>query len=99
MRTNVQEFATSLLDHARTSTELEVMLNYDPEAGPLDVWQPGDRQTLERLKLALKYKQKAVCIPTSSSYCTPATAIFFQLVERFRLLYHRQHKTCTCYSL
>uniref|UniRef100_A0A146KZM0 Transient receptor potential protein n=6 Tax=Lygus hesperus TaxID=30085 RepID=A0A146KZM0_LYGHE len=59
MRSGVQEFATSLLDHARTSTELEIMLNYDPEAGPMDVWQPGDRQTLERLKLALKYKQKA----------------------------------------
>ncbi|CAA9995354.1 unnamed protein product [Nesidiocoris tenuis] len=59
MRKQVQEFATSLLDHARTSNELEVMLNYDPNAGPLEVWQPGDRQTLERLKLAIKYKQKA----------------------------------------
>ncbi|XP_014293074.1 transient receptor potential protein, partial [Halyomorpha halys] len=58
MREQCQVFATSLLDHARTSMELEIMLNYDPEAGPGDVWQPGERQTLERLKLAIKFKQK-----------------------------------------
>ncbi|KAL9695258.1 hypothetical protein quinque_014543 [Culex quinquefasciatus] len=56
MRLNVQEFATSLLDHARTSNELEIMLNYSP--GEIDNWEPGERQTLERLKLALKFKQK-----------------------------------------
>lgn len=58
MRENVQVFATSLLDHARTSQELEIMLNYNHEAG--SNWDPGDRQTLDRLKLAIKYKQKAV---------------------------------------
>ncbi|KAM7359756.1 transient receptor potential protein-like isoform 2-T2 [Cochliomyia hominivorax] len=57
MRQGVQEFVTSLLDHARTSTELEVMLNYNHEASN-DIWTPGQRQTLERLKLAIKYKQK-----------------------------------------
>ena len=56
MRKQVQEFATSLLDHARTSYELEIMLNYDI-AG--EIWDPGETQTLERLKLALKCKQKA----------------------------------------
>ena len=55
MRENVQVFATSLLDHARTSHELEVMLNYNPTG---ENWEPGERQTLERLKLAIKYKQK-----------------------------------------
>ncbi|XP_050299410.1 transient receptor potential protein isoform X2 [Anthonomus grandis grandis] len=55
MRSQVQNFATSLLDHARTSSELEIMLNYDPNG---DVWVSGERQTLERLKLAIKYKQK-----------------------------------------
>ncbi|XP_023318288.1 transient receptor potential protein [Trichogramma pretiosum] len=55
MREKVQEFATSLLDHARTSFELEVMLNYNPIG---ENWEPGERQTLERLKLAIKYKQK-----------------------------------------
>ncbi|XP_062537580.1 transient receptor potential protein [Armigeres subalbatus] len=56
MRATVQEFATSLLDHARTSNELEIMLNYN--AGAIDNWEPGERQTLDRLKLALKFKQK-----------------------------------------
>jgi transient receptor potential cation channel subfamily C protein 4 len=55
LRVQVQQFATDLLDHARTSYELEIMLNYDPDG---DVWDPGDTQTLDRLKLALKYKQK-----------------------------------------
>lgn len=59
MRQNVQTFATSLLDHSRTSHELEVMLNYNPLPGS-DTWEPGDRQSLDRLKLAIKYKQKAV---------------------------------------
>lgn len=57
MRELTQQFATSLLDHARTSYELEIMLNYNP-AG--DNWDPGERQTLDRLKLAIKYKQKQV---------------------------------------
>lgn len=59
MRQNVQLFATSLLDHSRTSHELEVMLNYNPLPGT-ETWEPGDRQTLERLKLAINYKQKQV---------------------------------------
>ena len=57
MRKNTQEFATSLLDHARTSNELEIMLNFNPTG---ENWEPGERQTLERLKLAIKYKQKQV---------------------------------------
>ncbi|KZC10761.1 PREDICTED: transient receptor potential protein [Dufourea novaeangliae] len=55
MREQTQTFATSLLDHARTSLELEIMLNYNPHG---DNWEPGERQTLDRLKLAIKYKQK-----------------------------------------
>ncbi|XP_046395516.1 transient receptor potential protein-like [Ischnura elegans] len=55
MRTSTQTFATSLLDHARTSFELETMLNHNPTG---DAWEPGERQTLERLKMAIKYKQK-----------------------------------------
>ncbi|XP_046814289.1 transient receptor potential protein-like isoform X1 [Vespa crabro] len=55
MREQTQHFATALLDHARTSYELEIMLNYNPTG---DNWEPGERQTLERLKLAIKYKQK-----------------------------------------
>ncbi|XP_013171664.1 PREDICTED: transient receptor potential protein [Papilio xuthus] len=56
LRQQCQEFATSLLDHTRTSQELEIMLNYNP--WDLDSWEPGERQTLGRLKLAIKYKQK-----------------------------------------
>jgi len=57
LRLQVQAFATALLDHARTSYELEVMLNFDLQGD--SVWDPGEPQTLERLKLALKCKQKA----------------------------------------
>nr|AOR81465.1 transient receptor potential [Nilaparvata lugens] len=55
MKTSVQTFSTTLLDHVRTSNELEVMLNHNPTG---ETWEPGERQTLERLKLAIKYKQK-----------------------------------------
>lgn len=57
MRQSVQEFAKSLLDHSRTSSELEIMLNFNSDFSN-DVWEPGDRQTLDRLKLAINYKQK-----------------------------------------
>jgi transient receptor potential cation channel subfamily C len=57
MRSQCQEFATALLDHIRTSLELEVILNHNPDG---EHWEPGERQTLERLKLAIKYKQKKV---------------------------------------
>lgn len=59
MRNQVQDFATSLLDYTRTSYELEIMLNYNPNG---ENWDPGERQTLERLRLAIKYKQKMVSL-------------------------------------
>lgn len=61
MRKQCQEFATSLLDHARTSHELENMLNFNGSDVD-EYWEPGERQTLERLKLAIRYKQKKVDI-------------------------------------
>lgn len=57
MRAQVQTFAMSLLDHARTSEELDIVLNYDPEGDP---WEPGQHPPLERLKMSIKYKQKLV---------------------------------------
>ena len=57
LRTQCQNFATALLDHTRSSAELEVLLNHDP-SGP--VYQHGDRMHLNRLKLAIKYRQKKV---------------------------------------
>ncbi len=38
LRKQVQELATGLIDHARTSYELEVLLNHNPEGKP---WRPG----------------------------------------------------------
>ena len=39
-RFQVQELATGLIDHARTSYELEVLLNHNPDGKP---WKPGER--------------------------------------------------------
>lgn len=61
MRNTVQTFSTSLLDHVRTSNELEIVLNYDPNPYE-EPWEPGERQTLDRLKLAIKYKLKSVSL-------------------------------------
>ncbi|XP_035211630.1 transient receptor potential-gamma protein-like isoform X2 [Stegodyphus dumicola] len=58
LRRQCQNFATALLDHTRSSYELEAMLNYDP-SGP--AFEHGDRMHLSRLKLAIKYKQKKFC--------------------------------------
>lgn len=58
LRRQCQDFATALLDHTRTSNELEVMLNHDP-TGP--VFEHGERMHLNRLKLAIKLRQKKVC--------------------------------------
>ena len=62
LRKQCQKFATALLDHTRSSYELEVMLNHDPNGPP---YQHGDRMNLNRLKLAIKYRQKDVrsCTP------------------------------------
>ena len=105
MREQCQVFATSLLDHARTSLELEILLNYDPEAGPGDIWQPGERQTLERLKLAIKFKQKKVIhfrslkLQVAYSYDTsslclhsPSYSIYFPTIC---YLQNHQHATLT----
>ena len=59
LRKQCQDFATALLDHTRSSFELEVLLNHDP-VGP--AFQPGDRMSLSRLKLAIKYRQKRVSV-------------------------------------
>lgn len=42
----------------RSSFELETLLNYSHDAE--EVWEVGDRQTLDRLELAIKYTQKDV---------------------------------------
>jgi len=57
LRRQCQEFATALLDHTRSSHELEVLLNHDP-TGP--AFEHGERMHLNRLKLAVKLRQKKV---------------------------------------
>jgi hypothetical protein len=60
LRKQCQDFATALLDHTRSSYELEVLLNHDP-TGP--AFEHGERMHLNRLKLAIKLRQKKVsCI-------------------------------------
>lgn len=68
LRKRTQEFAVSLLSHTRTSHELQVMLNFDPnimkedddesvdevKKEPNDIHEGG----LSRLRLAMSYKQK-----------------------------------------
>ncbi|XP_042876853.1 transient receptor potential-gamma protein-like isoform X4 [Penaeus japonicus] len=55
LRKQCQDFATALLDHTRSSYELEVLLNHDPSGPP---HEHGERMHLNRLKLAIKLKQK-----------------------------------------
>lgn len=62
------DFATALLDHTRTSNELEVMLNHDPTnlSGPM--FEHGERMHLNRLKLAIKLRQKKVWLSFDALY-------------------------------
>lgn len=59
MKQIVQNFSTSLLDHVRTSNELDIILNYDPDPNT-EPWEIGEQPKLARLKLAIKYKLKSV---------------------------------------
>lgn len=57
LRRQCQKFAVDLLDQTRTSNELAIILNYDPE---MSTYEPGDRMSLNRLEQAITYKQKKV---------------------------------------
>ncbi|XP_063823102.1 transient receptor potential-gamma protein-like isoform X2 [Ostrinia nubilalis] len=60
LRAQCQEFATALLDHTRTSHELQVLLNHETGAPQAPLPEPGapERMRLSRLKLAIKLRQK-----------------------------------------
>ncbi|KAJ6222598.1 hypothetical protein RDWZM_001143 [Blomia tropicalis] len=58
LRKQCQVFATALLDHTRTTDELELLLNYDSNGDPLE---NHERMQLSRLKLAIQVKQKMFC--------------------------------------
>lgn len=59
LRKQCQDFATALLDHTRSSHELEVLLNHDPT---MPAFEHGERMHLNRLKLAVKLRQKKVSV-------------------------------------
>lgn len=59
LRKQCQQFAVDLLDQTRTSNELAIILNHDPD---LSAYQFGDRMSLHRLTQAIYYKQKTVYI-------------------------------------
>ena len=58
MKDQCEKFGGALLDHVRTSYELETLLNYSNDTD--EPWETGERQTLDRLELAIKYNQKDV---------------------------------------
>ncbi|XP_059081823.1 transient receptor potential protein-like [Tigriopus californicus] len=82
LRKQVQELATGLVEQARTSYELEVMLNHNPSGEP---WIPGETQTLERLKLAIDSNQKSFV--THPSVQQLLAAIWYEGLPGFRRLH------------
>ena len=44
LRKQVQELATGLVEQARTSYELEILLNHNPEGEP---WIPGEQKLID----------------------------------------------------
>ncbi|GAB0086179.1 Transient-receptor-potential-like protein [Sergentomyia squamirostris] len=55
LRRQCQQFAVDLLDQSRSSQELAIVLNHDPEAPP---YMDGDPMKLARLEQAIDFKQK-----------------------------------------
>lgn len=57
LRRQCQKFAVDLLDQSRSSQELAIILNHDPNGQP---YEDGDHMKLARLELAINFKQKTV---------------------------------------
>ncbi|XP_060806466.1 transient-receptor-potential-like protein [Amyelois transitella] len=55
LRRQAQKFAVDLLDQSRSSQELAIILNYDPEE---PAFVEGEHMKLARLELAIDFKQK-----------------------------------------
>ncbi|XP_017494827.1 PREDICTED: transient receptor potential-gamma protein-like, partial [Rhagoletis zephyria] len=79
LRKQCQMFATTLLDHTRTSEELELLLNYDPNGDPLE---NHDRMQLSRLKLAISVRQKMFCAHANVQQLL--ASIWYKSVPGFR---------------
>jgi transient-receptor-potential-like protein len=58
LRRQCQQFAVALLHQSRSSQELAIILNHDPDSPP---YEAGEHMKLARLELAINYKQKKVC--------------------------------------
>jgi len=58
LRRQCQQFAVDLLHQSRSSQELAIILNHDPDSPP---YEDGEHMKLARLELAIDYKQKKVC--------------------------------------
>lgn len=56
------------------------MLNHNPKGDP---WEPGERLTLERLKLAIKYKQKAVIAHDTTRYLCIKVKTFMKKKKKY----------------
>lgn len=80
LRKQCQMFATALLDHTRTTEELETLLNYDPNGDPLE--DPKDRLQLSRLKLAIRVKAKMFC--ANANVQQLLAAIWYEGLPGFR---------------
>lgn len=59
LRRQCQQFAVDLLAQTRSSQELAIILNHDPENPP---YEDGEHMKLARLELAIQYKQKKVSV-------------------------------------
>ncbi|KAJ8922843.1 hypothetical protein NQ315_007878 [Exocentrus adspersus] len=55
LRLQCQQFAVDLLHQSRSSQELAIILNHDPDNPP---YEEGEHMKLARLELAIQYKQK-----------------------------------------
>lgn len=95
---SAQDFAVALLDQTRGSKELEIILNYNSSG----ISNDGDRANLDRLRLAIKYKQKKF---VAHSNCQQLLASFwYEGLPGFR----RRHiifkvlltvTICVCYPI
>lgn len=90
LRRQCQQFAVDLLDQSRSSQELAIILNHDPESPP---YMDGDPMKLARLELAINYKQKKfVAHPNIQQLLA---ALWYEGVPGFRRLSASQ-KAITC---
>lgn len=90
MRRQCQQFAVDLLDQSRSSQELAIILNHDPESPP---YMDGEHMKLARLEMAINYKQKKfVAHPNIQQLLA---ALWYEGVPGFRRL-SAMKKVVTC---